>query len=153
MRLAIVHRYRLVSQQKPSIAPSLCIPAHHICVCSSPASSSPFDPIQLFRGYNLASRPLAPHGQAHSVSSSPVRAHISQSLDVIVQLPLQVIFQHHFREFLCQCVDLPLFQASDPGSVVNVEARHESLADFGTDAVEGLERVAHKKAFGEVVAE
>lgn len=87
------------------------------------------------------------------MSPSPISTHIPQPLNIILQLPSQIILQNHRAQFLCQVVDLFVFEIADSSGVVNVEASHESLADFWADAVEGLERCADEMRFGEVGAE
>ena len=87
------------------------------------------------------------------MSPSPISTHIPQPLNIILQLPSQIILQNHRTQLLGQVVDLFVFQVADSSGVVNVEARHQCLADFWTDAVEGLERCADEMRFGEVGAE
>lgn len=58
------------------------------------------------------------------MSPSSVSTHIPQPLNIILQLSSQIILQNHRTQFLCQVVDLFVFEVADPRSVVNVEARH-----------------------------
>ena len=68
--------------------------------------SVPLDLIQSCRGRRLRPRPLPPDRQPHCMPPPPIGPHISQSLDVISQLSLQVVFNVHCGEFGVEVEDL-----------------------------------------------
>lgn len=87
-------------------------------------------------GTHLCPRPLAPNRQTHRMSSPPVRSHIPQPLDIILQLLLQILLQRHLRQLPCQAVDLLVGQRTDARCVVDVEFGHELRAGLWSEAVE-----------------
>jgi hypothetical protein len=84
---------------------------------------------------------------------APVRSHISQPLDIVLQLLLQVLLQRHLRQLPCQAVDLLVGQRADTRRVVDVEFRHEFRAGLRSEAVELFEGARDELAFEEVDAE
>jgi len=70
------------------------------------------------------------------MSSSSVRSHIPQPLDIVLQLLLQILLQRHLRQLPCQAVDLLVGQRTDARRVVDVEFRHELCAGLRSEAVE-----------------
>lgn len=86
------------------------------------------------------------------MSPSPIRAHISQSLDVVLQLPSQIVLQCHRAQFCREGVHLSLAQVANLCSIVDMELRHQVSACEGTDAVEGAEGARDEGGFLEVVA-
>lgn len=87
------------------------------------------------------------------MSPPSIRAHISQSLDIIPQLPPQVILQRHRAQFRRHVVDLPVAEGANLGGRVDVELGHELGAGVWADAVEGLERAGDQLGLVEVDAE
>ena len=85
--------------------------------------------------------------------SASIRPHVAQPLDVILQLPPQVVFQRHRAQLRREVVDLSVAQRADLGCLVDLEARHELCADVGADAVEGGEGARDELHLGEVAAE
>lgn len=84
---------------------------------------------------------------------TPVRAHIPQTLDIVHQLPAQIVLQRHFRQRPRQAVDLLLAQGAHACRLVDVEARHQVRAGFGAEPVEGAQRFGDELVFGEGDAE
>lgn len=101
---------------------------------------------------HLRPRPLPPNRQSHRVPLAPVRAHLAQPLEVVVQLPPQIVLQRHFRQRASQAAHLLVRQRADARVLVDVEARHQVRAGLGSEAVEGFERFGDELAFGEVGA-
>lgn len=101
---------------------------------------------------HLRPRPLPPNRQSHRVPLAPVRAHLAQPLEVVMQLPPQVVLQRHFRQRASQAAHLLVRQRADARVLVNVEARHQVRAGLGSQAVEGFERFGDELPFGEVGA-
>lgn len=87
------------------------------------------------------------------MSPPPITSHVPQSLDIVLQLSSQIVLQRHRTQFAGHIVDLLIGEISDARGFVDVEAGHEALADFGTDAIEGAERAIDKRAFEEIDAE
>lgn len=87
------------------------------------------------------------------MTPASVRPHISQPLDVLHQLPPQVVFDGQGVELCGQVVDLLAAQLADARGLVDVEARHQFGADLGADAVEGLQGAGDEAALFEVDAE
>jgi hypothetical protein len=85
--------------------------------------------------------------------SAPIRPHVPQPLDVVHQLPPQIILQRHRAELLRQAPDLPIAQLSDFGGFMDVKFSHEVFANFGSNAVEGGEGAGDEASFVEVDAE
>lgn len=84
---------------------------------------------------------------------APVRAHVPQPLDVLLQLPAQVVAQRHLRQLRTQAGDLLFSQRAHARGPVDVEARHQVLAGLGPDAVEGAQGFRDELAFCEMRAE
>ena len=70
------------------------------------------------------------------MSPAPVRSHIPQPLDIVLQLLLQILLQRHLRQLPCQAIDLLVDQRADARGVVNVEFGHELRASLWSEAVE-----------------
>ena len=102
---------------------------------------------------HLCPRPLAPDRQPHRMPPAPVRAHVSQPLDVLHQLAAQVVAQRHLRQLRAQVRDLLLLQRAHARIAVDVELRHQVLARLRSEAVEGFEGFRDEGAFREVSAE
>lgn len=87
------------------------------------------------------------------MSPSPITPHIPQPLNIILQLPPQIVLQRHRAQFARHAVYLSVGEVADTRGLVDVEAGHEAFADFGADAVEGEEGAVDEGAFEEVDAE
>ena len=99
---------------------------------------------------DLCASLLTTNGQTHSVTSSSVCSHISQTLDVVLQLPPQVVLDGQILKFSRKVVDCAMAQALEPGGVVDGETGHETLRDLRADTVEALESALDEARFGKV---
>lgn len=73
------------------------------------------------------------------MSPSPMRTHIPQPFDVLLQLPPQVVLNGHVRELRGQVEHLLIRQAANFRCRVNVEFGHYSLSVLLANAIERLE--------------
>ena len=69
----------------------------------------------------------------------PVRSHILQSPNVFLNLSPQVVLDLHVRQFGGQVEYLSVLQGANFRPWKDVEAGHDTLRDFGADAIEGFE--------------
>lgn len=88
---------------------------------------------------HLCPRPLSPHRQSHRMPPPPVRAHVPQPLDVVLQLPPRVVLQRHLRQLARQVVNLLLGQRAHARRIVDVEARHQFRAGLGPESVKAAQ--------------
>lgn len=107
-----------------------------ICDLSRQPTPNPCEPQLRPESTHLCPCPLSPNRQSHRVSPASVRSHISQPLDIVLQLLLQILLQRHLRQLPCQAVDLLVGQGADARRVVDVEFRHELRAGLRSEAVE-----------------
>ncbi|THW45085.1 peptidyl-prolyl cis-trans isomerase B [Aureobasidium pullulans] len=75
---------------------------------------------------------------------------MSVTLDVVLQLPPQVVLDGQILKFSRKVVDCAMAQALEPGGVVDGETGHETLRDLRADAVEALESALDEARFGKV---
>lgn len=76
---------------------------------------------------NLCPCPLSTHRQSHCVSSSPVRAHIPQSHDVVLDLSPQIVLNLHARKLRRKVLARAFLQAADLRPRLDVKACHDAL--------------------------
>ena len=76
---------------------------------------------------------------------SPIRTHIAQSLDIAVDLSLQVVLNRHGRELRVQFSGLFAGQRADFGGRMDVVAGHEACGQVGSNAEEGFEARLYKE--------
>lgn len=88
---------------------------------------------------HLAPCILSPHRQSQGVSPSTVRSNIPKPLDVVEDLPAEIVLDLHLRESCGKVEDLLVSQFPDFAGFVDVKARHEPGGDGGTNAEESLE--------------
>lgn len=110
-----------------------------------PALTTTLDPVEPPCRRDLCPCALAPHGQTHSMSSTPVCTHILQSPDIFLHFSPQIVLDLHVCEVGGELEDSRGLEGSDFGPRVDVVAGHDALAHLGADAVEGLERALRRE--------
>jgi hypothetical protein len=99
---------------------------------------------------DLCAGSLTTDGQTHGVASSSVCSHISQTLDVVLQFPPQVVLNSQVLEFCREVVDSTVTKTLEFCGVVNGKTSHEALGDLRADTVEALEGALDEARFGKV---
>ena len=57
------------------------------------------------------------------MSASPIRPHISEPPNIVIDLPLQIVLDGHFRQFRREGCDGSLVERADLGRRVDAEFR------------------------------
>jgi hypothetical protein len=72
------------------------------------------------------------------MSSAPITSHVSQSLKIFPQLPLQLILDLHGGKFGCDCRNSFRWQGTDFRAGEDMELREDSTRVLLANAIETL---------------
>lgn len=106
-----------------------------------------------FLKHYLCASVLTTDRQTHGVSPSSVCSHVSQTLDVVLQFPPQVVLDSELLKFCGEVVDLTVTEHIQSSGLVDMKTSHEALGDLRTDTVETLEGVLDQTGFRKVDSE
>lgn len=105
------------------------------CVFCSPLSKT-LHPVEPVGRSILVARTLAPHRQAHGMSSTTVRAHILQPLDVILHNLARVVLNRHSGQLGRKLEDRLGGKRLDALAWEDGEFGHDAFGGLGTDGEE-----------------
>lgn len=119
-RLWCSHHPRIFSKNV-SILPET--PPKHL-ITQQNALIPPLKPIQLPSRTNLTPRPLPPHRQIRNMPLPPISAHISESGNIPLHPPPEIVLDGEFRQGGCELRERVVCQVPQCRAGVNVVLRH-----------------------------